>query len=126
MDQELRIELTEEPDQTHKLTLVVPTGRFTMNPAQLSEAISALAIDRAAMDPPVSVDAPSMATLPHVADDPAMRWAYDEMSDRVALLIRHPGHGWIGYSLTMEIANALQLSLAQIADYRNKQRQTPH
>ncbi|VWB76591.1 hypothetical protein BLA6993_03620 [Burkholderia lata] len=126
MSQQLELHLYELEDKNHRLNLVTPAEGYTYTPEELTNLIAVLADTRAVMLPAIPIEAPPMQDTPNVANDPPMRWGYDEMNDRFALLIRHPGHGWIGYSLPFETVTALQHGLQTTVDHRNNQRQTPN
>ncbi|KKL38594.1 hypothetical protein WR30_11065 [Burkholderia contaminans FFH2055] len=126
MSQELELHLYELDDETHRLNLVTPAEGYTYTPDDVSNLVAVLANTRAQMLPAIPFESPPIENMQNVADNPAMRWAYDEMNDRFALLIRHPGHGWIGYSLPFETVTALQRGLQEVADHRSQQRQKPN
>jgi hypothetical protein len=62
--------------------------------------------------------------MQNVADAPPWRTFYDEINDRAGLVIRHPGYGWLGYSMGMNQLDELIPALEKIRDYRNQQRKT--
>ncbi|AJY12913.1 hypothetical protein K6W16_13725 [Burkholderia dolosa] len=126
MSQQLELRLYELDDKTHRVNVVTSPEGCTYTSENISDFIADLARVRAEMLPAIPLEAPPMANMQNVADDPPMRWAYDEMNDRFALLIRHPGHGWIGYSLPFETVNALQRGLQESVDHRNNQRRSPN
>ncbi|WP_321789316.1 hypothetical protein [Burkholderia pyrrocinia] len=126
MAQQLELQLYEMGDGSHQLNLVTADAGYTYTAEDVSNFIAVLAQTRAQMLPAIPLEAPPMENMQNVADDPPIRWAYDEMNDRFALLIRHPGHGWIGHSLPFETVEALQRGLQEVADHRSRQRQTPN
>lgn len=126
MTQQLELHLYEIDDETHRLNLVTPAEGYTYSAEELSNLIGVLAEMRTQMLPAIPLEAPPMQNMQNVADNPPMQWGYDELNDRFALLIRHPGHGWIGYSLSLETAAALQRGLQTTIDHRNNQRRAPN
>ncbi|MCA8120464.1 hypothetical protein LGN07_17215 [Burkholderia cepacia] len=126
MTQQLQLQLFETDDGSHRLNLVTPAEGYTYTTEDVSNFIEVLARTREKMSPAIPIEPQPLEGMQHVADNPAMRWAYDEMNDRFALLIRHPGHGWIGYSLPFEAVTALQRGLQESVDHRNNQRRTPN
>lgn len=125
METQLQLALSQQPDGSHLLTLQVPSGQYPLDAPGLTHLITGLAGIRAAMHPQVALEIPPLAGMQGVADDPPFRIAYDEMNDRAALVIRHPGHGWVGYSLAIPSVEALQLGLQQITEHRTAQLQRP-
>ncbi|RQZ78823.1 hypothetical protein DF056_20740 [Burkholderia cepacia] len=126
MTQQLELQLFETDDGSHHLNLVTPAEGYRFTAEDVSRLVAALSENRAQMLPVVPVEAPPIANMQNVAADPPMFCAYDEMSDRFALVIRHPGYGWIGYSLPVETVIALQRDLEKLVDHRNNQRRAPN
>lgn len=125
MEAPLQLTLSEQPDGTHQLTLQAPSAQHLLDAPALTNLIAGLAGIRAAMHPHVTLEIPPLEGMQGVADDPPFRIAYDEMNDRAALIIRHPGHGWVGYSLAIQSVEALQRGLQQITDHRIEQLRRP-
>jgi hypothetical protein len=122
MADRLTVATYEMPDGSHRVEIETQGQNLRFSAAELSEHLSNLSALREQLLPPVTHEPPQMQGMPHVADDPACRWAYDEMSDRFVLVMRHPGCGWVGYSLPFQTTDALQQSLQQIDEHRQKQR----
>ncbi|WP_343654533.1 hypothetical protein [Paraburkholderia caribensis] len=122
MSQQLELQLFEADDKTHRLNFVTPAEGYTFEADDISRLIATLAQSRAQMLPPVQVEDVVVTGMQNVADDPRVLWAYDEMSDKAALVLRHPGYGWIGYALSFETVEALQAGLQTIVEHRNAQR----
>ena len=126
MAQHIQLALFEEDNGTHRLNLATADPVYTFTAEEVSGLIATLANMRGAMLPAEPIDPPQIAGMQNVAVDPPIRWAYDEMNDRAALILRHPGYGWIGYSIPFENVAALQAGLQTLIDYRNAQRRTPN
>jgi hypothetical protein len=125
MSKKFRATIRQIQDGSHEteITYLEAVQRFT--PEQLSDHISELAALRAQLLPLVRMDPPKAEGMPNVANDPPWLAAYDEMNDRTALLVRHPGIGWIGYSLSMASSVRLSDRLKQVRLRRKKQRRMP-
>ncbi|RRA01887.1 hypothetical protein [Burkholderia cepacia] len=126
MTQQLQLQLFETDDGSHYLNLVTPAEGCAFTADDLSRLIAALSENRAQMLPVIPPEAPQVANMQNVAPDPLLFCAYDEMSDRFALVIRHPGYGWVGYALPVETVTALQRDLGKLVDHRNNQRRAPN
>lgn len=126
MDDQLQMSLFEQPDGSHQVVLSLPTGHYSMNSEQLSAVIDGMVQNRVQMIPAIPMDAPPIPNMQNVAESPPMRWAYDEMNDRAALVIRHPGHGWVGYAIPIPTVEELIAGLQNIVDIRNSQRLRPN
>jgi hypothetical protein len=120
MSKQFEAIIREMQDGSHEIeiTHLQVVQRFT--PEQLSDYISALAALRAQLLPLVRMDPPRAEGMPNVANDPPWLAGYDEMNDRTALLIRHPGHGWMGYSLSMGSSTQLIGRLEKVHLRRKK------
>ncbi|MHB9838501.1 hypothetical protein Q8F57_027105 [Paraburkholderia terrae] len=125
MAQHIQLALFEEADGTHRLNMVTADPGYTFTAEEVSGLIATLANTRVAMLPAEPMEpAQQVAGMQNVANEPPMRWFYDEMNDKAALVLRHPGFGWIGYALTIETVQQLQDGLQKIVDHRNSQRRS--
>ncbi|KFX64234.1 hypothetical protein KBK24_0121585 [Burkholderia sp. K24] len=126
MADQITVATYEMPDGSQRVEIDTQGQKLHFTASELSEHIANLAAAREQLLPPVSTESPPIAGMQHVADDPTCRWAYDEMNDRFALVMRHPGFGWVGYSLPFETTEAMQTSLREIDAHRKKQRHLPN
>jgi hypothetical protein len=112
----------EMADGTHRVEIETQGQTLRFSAAELSEHLNNLAVLREQLLPKVTFEPPPIPDMQHVADAPVCSWGYDEMSDRFALVMRHPGYGWVGYSLPFQTTDALQHSLREIDEHRKTQR----
>ena len=124
MTQQLQLELFEADDKTHRLNFVTEAPGYTFTAGEIERLIALLAEHRALMLPAVQPEDVAMADMRNVADSPRVLWAYDEMSDKAALVLRHQGYGWIGYALPIDTVTGLIAGLQGIVEHRNAQRRS--
>lgn len=87
-------------------TSVAITGMpAKMSTAQLSQLIEDLSLLREKMRPSVQADPP--ATAMRGIPDPHMGGRVALIEGRIAMLVRHPGYGWLCFAIKPEAAKEL-------------------
>jgi hypothetical protein len=118
----LKAAIYEMPDGSHQVELTHPEPTRRITAEQLSEYIDGLGVLRQKLAPAHPMQSVPIESMDNVADEPPWRTFYNEIHDRAGLVIRHPGYGWVGYSLGMEQLDELIPALEKIRTYRNQQR----
>jgi hypothetical protein len=121
----LKAAIYEMPDGSHQVELTHPEPSRRLTAEQLSEYIDGLAVLRQKLAPAHLMQFVPIENMQNVADAPPWRTFYDEINDRTGLVIRHPGYGWVGYSMGMDQLDELIPALEKVRAYRNQQRKTP-
>lgn len=101
---ELQIDKPDMPGER------VAVGHIVHTAAELSELVALLANAREQMDPPIPEE---LDPNPRVTGTPetAFELRTAKSGQGKVLILRHPGHGWIGYALTEDQCQLLGTGL---------------